>query len=302
MKPPTFAFRSSTVDAISSYFGAESETWVARQTQCINQFLGERSLFVTEYVDGGLATNEICFVEGAGQNHVLKTGYPNPELWTEIDTLRLWRGRKNCVQLVDVDDKNGILLLERIMPGTTFRSEAVSRRSRLVPDLFLDTVIEQDLDLFPSYHTWVTNAFGAYRENSSTVLGDSVDVADQLFSELWRDHAERYVLHGDLHHENMLRNHDGSWTAIDPKGIAGPLILNYGRFMHNFAKDEPLSIDQMIRQRAKALEGRFSAEELMIAGFVDLVLSCSWCVNEGMDMTHLRQDLVPEYRRLVALL
>lgn len=40
-----------------------------------------------------------------------------------------------------------------------------------------------------------------------------------VFAELCDSMGEEVVLHGDLHHENILRSGDG-WVAVDPKGGA----------------------------------------------------------------------------------
>ncbi|MAP24643.1 MAG: hypothetical protein CMM87_03820 [Rickettsiales bacterium] len=39
--------------------------------------------------------------------------------------------------------------------------------------------------------------------------------------------AETFVLHGDLHLDNIL-SHNNNWVAIDPKGSRGPIQLFWG--------------------------------------------------------------------------
>jgi streptomycin 6-kinase len=53
-----------------------------------------------------------------GSETVLKIGIPNPELRTEIAALRLCNG-EGMARLLEADDERGILLLERLHPGTT---------------------------------------------------------------------------------------------------------------------------------------------------------------------------------------
>ena len=41
------------------------------------------------------------------------------------------------------------------------------------------------------------------------------------------------VLHGDLHHENILFDASKGWVAIDPKGLTGDPALEIGRYCGN---------------------------------------------------------------------
>ena len=41
------------------------------------------------------------------------------------------------------------------------------------------------------------------------------------------------LLHGDLHHENILLDASGNWKAIDPQGRIGEQCLECGRFLLN---------------------------------------------------------------------
>jgi streptomycin 6-kinase len=47
-----------------------------------------------------------------------------------------------------------------------------------------------------------------------------VEKAERHFDELLSSSASNVLLHGDLHHLNILKSPD-AWKAIDPKGVAG---------------------------------------------------------------------------------
>lgn len=293
-----FGFQPSTTTAIKNLFGSEGKSWLPVQTDRINRFIQQHELEVTGYIDGGLAMNEICCVRRGSEQFILKTGYPNPELFTEIQVLHLWKDKPGCVQLVEADEEAGILLLRRVTPGTTFRDQPVETRSTVIPNIFDEVVLSTELESFPTYEDWLTQAFEIYRDSGSDVMGETIDMAEHKFREVWHGYDDRWVLHGDLHHENMLRS-DDDWIAIDPKGVVGPLVMNYGRFMHNFAKDEPLPVAEMITRRAESLAGRFSAYELIVAGFIDVILSCVWTVNDRGRHKGDNAMLVADYADLV---
>jgi streptomycin 6-kinase len=48
-----------------------------------------------------------------------------------------------------------------------------------------------------------------------------LEEAETLFAELNASMAEPFLLHGDLHHENILAAEREPWLAIDPKGVVG---------------------------------------------------------------------------------
>jgi streptomycin 6-kinase len=101
-------------------------------------------------------------------------------------------------------------------------------------------------------------------------------------------------LHGDLHHENILRNESGGWIAIDPKGVIGPRVMECGRFLHNFIVDEIPGLNEIEdatdEQIVRVLSVRFETfselmdldySDIVAAAYVDLVLSTCWSINSN---------------------
>ena len=46
------------------------------------------------------------------------------------------------------------------------------------------------------------------------------------------------LLHGDLHHENILKNENGGYTVIDPKGVIGDPVFDLSRFILDEFRDD----------------------------------------------------------------
>ena len=97
---------------------------------------------------------------------------------------------------------------------------------------------------------------------------------------LMRPNEPQILLHGDLHHWNVLRDAANGWMAIDPKGVIGASCLDVGRFIGNamgfsesVAESRQILLDA-IRVFSDALG---ESEERMFAGaFCDRVTGCSW--------------------------
>ena len=98
-----FEFDDLVREAVAELQGAAGQVWLETQAQAVDRFLSERNLKLMGYGPRGLAVNQICFVGDGKGSFVLKTGYPEPELFTEMRVLQHWRGREGCVQLLDLD-------------------------------------------------------------------------------------------------------------------------------------------------------------------------------------------------------
>jgi streptomycin 6-kinase len=69
-----------------------------------------------------LSYNYVCAAtQKDGNAAVLKIGVPNRELTSEINTLRLYNGQGAC-RILEADAEKGMLLLERLQPGTMLAS------------------------------------------------------------------------------------------------------------------------------------------------------------------------------------
>ena len=76
------------------------------------------------------------------------------------------------------------------------------------------------------------------------VFAGAVPVARALLAEP----RETVVLHGDLHHDNVLDGGDGGWLAIDPKGLIGERTFEFANLFRNPDIDIALAPSRLRRQ------------------------------------------------------
>jgi streptomycin 6-kinase len=62
---------------------------------------------------------------------------------------------------------------------------------------------------------------------------EMVQHAEALLVELLASSGAPMLLHGDLHHENILAAERAPWLAIDPKGLIGEAEYEVGALMRN---------------------------------------------------------------------
>lgn len=93
------------------------------------------------------------------------------------------------------------------------------------------------------------------------------------------------LLHGDLHHDNLLDFGRAGWLAIDPKGILGPAIIDYMPMLLNPGGDRastPVAIARMAH-RTELLAVQTGYRPTQILAWLDVYaeLSALWSEADG---------------------
>jgi streptomycin 6-kinase len=114
--------------------------------------------------------------------------------------------------------------------------------------------------------------------------GEAVTAAAATLAELLALNEEPAVLHGDLHHENVLDGGVRGWLAIDPKGITGPRGYDYANILCNPGSELPLAPGRLDRQLAVVAEAaRLAPSRLLQWLLVHAAVAGVWCVQDGFD-------------------
>jgi len=226
---------------------------------------------------------------GDGTLGVLKLGVPTgTSLAEEAPALAAFEGR-GAVRLLRADLDRGALLLERITPGWRARD--------LVPDRDSEATsaaagVMRRLRVPPPPGCTMPDALGQAGafDDYLTVHGlagplplDLVVRAGGLMRELCESATDRVVLHGDLHHDNILRATREPWLAIDPHGIIGDPGYEVGALLFNpdpDNRDETLTALVPSRVEQLADELAMPVERVVAWGFVKAVLSDVWSAEE----------------------
>jgi len=223
-----------------------------------------------------------------GTKAVLKAGFPGPELRTEIAALRLYNG-DGMVRLLEAVPEQGAFLLERLEPGTmlatlTDDEEATTIGAAIMRRLWRPAPADHP---FPSVADWARGMerlrarFGGGTGPFPTAI---VEEAESLFADLLASTTDPVLLHGDLHHYNILRAEREPWLAIDPKGIVGDRGYEVGMFLLNpFDFREQPNPQQIMERRVYLLAEELGIERERVRGWgvAQAVLSAWWTVEEN---------------------
>ncbi|UTV59198.1 aminoglycoside phosphotransferase family protein [Burkholderia arboris] len=140
-------------------------------------------------------------------------------------------------------------------------------------------------------HDW----FRALLTNDAdhNVLRRSAAIARQLLAEA-ASPVDDVVLHGDIHHGNLLHFGDRGWLAIDPKGLRGERTFDYANLFCNPVHD--IAVDPARFGRRVALVA--DAAQLDRRRLLQWILAWS-----GLSAVWLMEDgLLPDTRLQVATL
>ena len=186
-----------------------------------------------------------------GEEVVLKLGVPNRELRSEIAALQLYGGGA-AVRLLDSDAERGLLLLERLSPGEKLASlhddeQATRIAAGLMRELWRPLPANHSLPTTADWAAGLRRLRPKFGGGTGPFPARLVEMAESLFGELHQSSESPVLLHGDLHHLNILFSQRRGWVAIDPKGVVGERAYEPAALLEN---PEPgRSLDLAVQRR-----------------------------------------------------
>lgn len=225
-----------------------------------------------------------------GVEAVLKLGPPSAvEVSSEAAALRHWDG-EGAVRLLAADLARGAVLLELASPGDSARSRVPGKD--LIATAAIITVMRRlhrplpadppSPSSLPELGVRNRRTFAAYLDRypgDAPLPRQLVTRALGLSDELCASATSRVVLHGDLHHDNVLRASREPWLAIDPHGVIGDPGAEVGPMLYNpDPSDRDPTLTALVPARIEQLaDGLGLAVDRVVAwGFVGAILSEVW--------------------------
>ncbi|WP_420125917.1 aminoglycoside phosphotransferase family protein [Longimicrobium sp.] len=223
-----------------------------------------------------------------GASLVLKLAPATEWLAHEARTLAHWAGR-GAVRLQAADLSRGALLLERAVPGTPL-AELCAGDDRAATAAAADVIVRLGALPGPARHPLPTLASSVEALGSAGVcdgvpeLATACREARSLAAELLADTSGASVLHGDLHHHNLLRAERLPWLAADPKGVIGPREAEPAALLRNprrlvLSHPHPVAL---LSDRLDVLAERLGDDVRRLAGwgYALAVLAAFWAAED----------------------
>ena len=235
-----------------------------------------------------LSFNYVLPVLGSkGVEWVLKVSVPHDAFSREIHALRHFNGRGSA-RLIAANPEEGWMLIERLLPGTRLvdvldEQQAIPIAVSVMQRLWTPVTEPQ---LFISLEEWLRSLEQLDTQASLQQL-ISKKLRDFVISrakELISSQGEPVLLHGDLHHYNILQ-HQSEWLAIDPKGIMGEREFEIGAFLRNpfCVVEDPLETKALARNLDWVIDlTAFNRERVLSWCIIQAILCVCWYVEDAM--------------------
>ncbi len=194
-----------------------------------------------------------------------------------------WWDGTGAVKVIRSDDV--AILMERITDNHSLKSMSLNGKddesTRIICDVAksLHSNRNKPLPELVPLHVWFDDLF-----QSANKYGGLFPKAAEIAQSLLENQTDTVVLHGDLHHDNILYSEERGWLAIDPKGLLGDRTFDYVNILRNPSKEIALS------------EGRFMKQIMLISKNTGIEinrllkwtiawsgLSAVWYLNDDID-------------------
>ena len=274
-------------------FGKEGEAWIEELPSILRRCCDKWGLTLGP-PSAEIKVNYVAYVEmGHGEQAVLKVGVPHGDFSAEMEALAIYEGR-GINRLIDCDQALNAMLLERLRPGKMLDSVGNAReQSEIAAHILqnLHATPPPSNHALPHFMDWMRGAFADAKscEDSERARGyiEQIPRVESMMEILLEPDEPQILLHGDLHHWNILSDADRGWMAIDPKGVIGASCLDVGRFINNamgFGETAAEKREILLEAVAVFSEVLGENEERMFAGaFCDKIMGSSWGLQQKPD-------------------
>jgi streptomycin 6-kinase len=226
-------------------------------------------------------------VRADGARVVIKAGCPqDQEFLSETEALRLFNGR-GMVQLLQFDRERRVMLLERVEPGVSLRHEAdpervVSVAAEVMQRLWQPVEAGHPFLTVEGWGKGFERTRRRYGGTSGTLPAALFDRAEAIYADLVQSMVDRVLLHGDLHHDNILTATRQAWLAIDPKGVVGEPAYETAPLLLNMFSGETPQMDKILAKAIVQLAEEIGLDKERVHGWslARSVLSALWSLED----------------------
>lgn len=281
---------------IHGAFGAAGTDWLARLPELLAAVCAENGFNLLPY-EHQQSYNYVAPVRlPDGTLAVLKAGVPRPELIHEIEALRYYAG-EGAVRLRADWPEQGVFLLEQVQPGTPAAElEDDDQATRIAAGVIQalhaprENLPADFLEQFPSVADWglgFARLRARYGGGSGPLPEALLAAAERVYAELLATSEQPVLLHGDLHHWNLLASARRGWLAIDPQGVLGEPDYEVGAWLRNpYPALAGWADARQWQARRIAIFAEmlgFDRQRLWGWGFAQAVLSAVWSDEEAAE-------------------
>jgi len=284
------AFRQTILEN----FHEQGAAWLEQLPALIRQFAARWSLQMS---DPFPLSYGYCApaVQAGGREVVIKLAVPGDDFTHQVQALRFFDGR-GMVRMIEADVEQGALLLERLRPGqmlvneVTDDEQATRIAARVMGAVWVPVPDGHPFLRMADWAEEFKKIRSQFQDRICPLPARTIDRTDDLFKELLASGGPQHLLHGDLHHFNILSVSEESglgWRAIDPFGVVGEREVEIGAFVRNPNLALPITpeLERKLKRRLDVFHEQLGLDlERMIAwASVYAAVSAWWTISTDAD-------------------
>jgi streptomycin 6-kinase len=253
---------------IINIYGMKGEQWLECLPDIVNKIAKEWNLTDLTPVDN-LSINYVASGFRGSQEIILKLS---------LDTDLIEREKTALTALADFGAvkvlayQTKTLLLKKLSPAISLKTYSPDRR---IEALKIACEVTRKLHQAPLPNNiklpTIEERFSLL-DKDWPIPSDYLILARKFRDQIFSKYNKKKVLHGDLHHDNILQDGD-SWKVIDPHGVIGFPINEVWAFVQDVTQDIPFIASYF----------GFDIEMLKKCYFMHTLLSAVWSVEDNMD-------------------
>ncbi|HJD56927.1 aminoglycoside phosphotransferase family protein [Candidatus Tisiphia endosymbiont of Ptychoptera albimana] len=267
---------------IINIYGDQGKVWLDDLPRIVDELAGKYGLSDLKPVEN-LTYHYVLEGFQGNQPIILKLGLDIEGLRRELVASKVFWGFGSVKVLAE---NSGLLLLDKAIPGISLKSyfptkdcEAIQIACDVMTRLHRGYLLP--VEGFPCINDWL-----AVLDKEWDIPTYYLEKAQKLRDKLLNTSSRLVLLHGDLHHDNILQNGD-DWVVIDPKGVIGEQAYEVAAFIRNpFPEILALKdVESIIANRITKFATILGLDTQRISNwcFVQAVLSWVWALEDSCD-------------------
>lgn len=228
----------------------------------------------------------VALVETKSGPAILKVAPKSERLDREICWYQ--EQKTGSAQLIMSDNEQGALLLEYLQAGISLKQKVMTGKDDEATEIIAQVITElnpqkaSNTSPFPHVRRLLKDLKHLLGRVDDGLINYSLDLFNRLL-----EVKEDCLLHGDLHHDNIL-SHGAGYKAIDPHGYIGPQAFEVGASIRNPYDCLPKyrSLCETVTRRLNILNELlpFSRDEINGWALIYTLIAASWSIQDHGDL------------------
>ncbi len=275
---------------LSGFYNQDQETYKEWMMKKITRLTHQWNVYV-KYSYPSIANIVLKGIDQNGMSVILKIGNDSYESVQERWILTHSETKKYPRVLHCLEEENAYIM-EAIEPGYSLKDidKDEEETSKIVAELLIEhwKISAEKAPLIEIRKR--INALFIESSIKSPFVNEQEEMIQQarhIALELLESNNDRYVLHGDLHHENILYSQSSNWCMIDPKGVIGPREYDFATYLINQVDEK--NFTTQLTKRIKGIQLVIDLDPILLIkwAFVQSVLSICWKLEDHMEVLTL---------------